>query len=390
MVRFALFLVASLAAAPSFATDWPKHVIVENAGSGVPSAVAADFDRDGHVDVISSYGRKVVLHRGPDWQPTVVYDFRQRKDKAGPAAIHSCLLDCDGDDDRDFVAAVQFAGKWKVYWLETPADPFREQPWEFRIVDDVIDGVHCLLAADVNQDGVDDLITNSFNGPEKTSVPNSVVWLERPADVSVSPDWTRHAIADKTAPGGSHYMGFGDINGDGRPDVTNGAKGTDGFEGGQWFAWWEQPSDLAKPWKKHLLAENEVGATNIHPGDFDGDGVTDLFATRGHGAGVLLFRGSMLAKEEVDQTIVRPHSLVTVDLDGDGDLDAATCSSVSTGHAVWYENDGRGNFTRHDIDQGQGCYDIRAVDMDGDDDLDLLLGGQGSRNIVWYENRIGA
>lgn len=367
--------------------DWKKHTIVESAGSGIPSAVASDFDGDGNVDVIAAYQGQVIIHRGPDWKPVSVHTFDKGL-RAGPAAIHSCLMDCDGDGDLDFVAGAQFAGKWKVYWLETPADPLGSSQWTFRIVDEVIDGVHCVLVADVNQDGVDDLITNSFNGPDKTSIPNSVVWLDRPTNVSADATWTRHVIADKDAPGGSHYMGFGDINGDGRPDVTNGAKGTDGFEGGQWFAWWEQPSDLSKPWTKHLLAMNEVGATNIHPGDFDGDGVTDLFATRGHGEGVLLFRGPELRKEEVDPTILKPHSLVTVDLDGDGDLDAATCTSTDGGHAVWYENDGRGRFTRHDIDAGQGCYDIRAVDLDADGDLDLLLGGQQSRNIVWYENRI--
>ena len=357
--------------------------------SGIPSAVATDFDGDGHMDVISAYGHAVTVHRGPDWTPIEVHRFNGKKDRAGASAIHSCLLDCDGDNDLDFVAANRFGGKWKVFWLETPADPLNNSAWTFRIVDDVIDGVHCVLTADVNQDGIDDLIANSFNGPDQTPQPNSVVWLERPADVAKDATWTRHAIANRDAPGGSHYMGFGDINGDGRPDVTNAAKGTDGFVGGQWFAWWEQPTDPTQPWKKHLLAENEEGATNIHPGDFDGDGITDLFATRGHGQGVLFFRGPELRLEDIDKLIVRPHSLVTIDLDSDGDLDAATCGSQTTGEAVWYENDGRGKFTRHDIDRNQSCYDIRAVDMDADGDPDLLLGGQRSQNIVWYENRLG-
>lgn len=31
-------------------------------------------------------------------------------------------------------------------------------------------------------------------------------------------------------------------------------------------------------------------------------------------------------------------------------------------------------------------YDIRAVDMDLDGDLDLLIAGQLSENVVWFEN----
>ena len=50
------------------------------------------------------------------------------------------------------------------------------------------------------------------------------------------------------------------------------------------------------------------------------------------------------------------------------------------------ENSGNGEFTRHIIGRNQGSYDIRAVDMDGDKDLDLLIAGHTSKNIVWLEN----
>ena len=40
----------------------------------------------------------------------------------------------------------------------------------------------------------------------------------------------------------------------------------------------------------------------------------------------------------------------------------------------------------HVIGRDQAAYDIRAVDLDRDGDLDLLVAGQISRNVVWYEN----
>ena len=72
-------------------------------------------------------------------------------------------------------------------------------------------------------------------------------------------------------------------------------------------------------------------------------------------------------------------------MDGDGDMDAATCAYVSR-VAAWFENDGKGNFITHVVSDDQAAYDIRAVDMDGDEDLDLLIAGQLSQTVVWYEN----
>ena len=79
----------------------------------------------------------------------------------------------------------------------------------------------------------------------------------------------------------------------------------------------------------------------------------DYFATRGRGWGALWFEAGP-NPIEVDSTVVNPHSLALGDLDGDGDLDAATCGSQRTGKVVWYENDGRGKFRRRLIGENQG------------------------------------
>jgi hypothetical protein len=80
-----------------------------------------------------------------------------------------------------------------------------------------------------------------------------------------------------------------------------------------------------------------------------------------------------------------PHSLVLADLDGDGDLDGATCGYESRVVAV-YRNDGTGRFAKESLDPDQESYDLRSIDMDGDGDLDLLNAGRASGNVAWYEN----
>ncbi len=273
-----------------------------------------------------------------------------------------------------------------MFWLECPDEPDAKGPWTYRTIDDEILGTHCLITGDVDRNGRVDLIANSGRPAGKTDIPDSLTWLQVPETPHSARNWIRHVFADRDAPGGSHYTGFGDINGDGRPDISCAAKGGDGFPGGQWFAWWEQPPAATAVWKKHLLADDQPGATNIHPVDVNADGHLDFVATRGHGKGVLWFKAPKFELVEIDAEIEGPHCLATVDLDNDGDTDIATCGRDSSGIAVWYKNSGTGEFSRDLIGMNQGSYDIRAADMDGDKVLDILIAGDTSRNIVWYEN----
>ena len=88
---------------------------------------------------------------------------------------------------------------------------------------------------------------------------------------------------------------------------------------------------------------------------------------------------------DINTELLSSHCLQAGDIDGDGDIDAATCAYISR-KAAWFENDGKGSFTTHIIHDDQAAYDIRLVDMDGDRDLDALIAGQQSKNVVWYEN----
>jgi len=291
-------------------------------------------------------------------------------------------MDVDADGDLDFCGSNN-----TVFWLECPDDPVSGKRWTYRTVDDEILGTHCLITGDVDRNGRIDLIANSGRPIGRTKFYDSLTWQQVPKDPYSATNWHRHVFANRDAPGCSHYTGFGDVNGDGRPDISCAAKGGDGFPGGRWFAWWEQPADATKSWTKHILSDNQPGATNIQPIKVDKDEHVDFIATRGHGQGVLWFKGPDFKAIEIDASIPGPHCLATMDMDADGDIDFATCSRDPGGIAAWYENSGTGNFTKHVIDKDQGSYDLRILDMDGDMDLDILIAGHTSKNIVWYENQ---
>jgi hypothetical protein len=354
---------------------WKKHVVHE--GIHNTTAVAADFTGDGKTDVIFNAAGKSRLLVAPDWTEVVIDETE------GHDAIHSETFDIDGDGDPDYIGARYDPGL--IFWLENPGKG-GAAPWKWRLVDDQIHGIHGVLVGDVDGDGKLDLIGNS--GQPKPPFANSVAWFSVPKDPLTAERWERHIAAKGDAPGLSHYLGLGDVTGDGRKEIFTAAKGGPQAEPGtgEWFAFWEQPKDAKQDgWKKTILATGQVGATNLHPADLNGDGKPDVLASRGHGVGLVWYESPNWTPHEIDTELLSPHCLAVVDFDLDGDMDAATCAYDSK-IAAWFENDGKGQFTRHILDRDQCAYDIRAVDMDGDGDLDILIAGQLSKNVVWYEN----
>ena len=352
---------------------WKKHLIVQEESNF--TAVAAGFTSREYADVITSYQGKIILLTAPNWTEQTLYQFPV----ANQTAIHSAVMDVDQDGDPDWIGG--FA-KGPAIWLENPGK--KDATWTARTIDTDCNSIHCFLVADVNHDGKNDILINNFspNGP----LGNSAMWYETPSDPKAGKPWPRHIFAKGDAPGGSHYFGFGDLNGDGLGEITLAAKGAP-FPGGDWFAYWKNPGagKQKKPWEKVILREHETGATNITPAKIDNDSHTDIVATNGHGKGVFWMKAPKWEKQMIDPDMESPHCLAVADLDQDGDNDIATCGFISRRMTI-YLNDSKGSFTRQDIDLDQESYDLRAIDMDGDGDLDLLNAGRKSNNVTWYEN----
>ena len=355
---------------------WAKHTVMEQGHCN--TAIAIDVNQDKAMDVIASFNGRVSLFIAPNWKEVILHRFAGRS----RGCIHSTAIDADADGDLDWAGTI--AGE-HPFWLENPGQTESTQgAWAPRVIDHEITGIHCLRTSDIDNDGRDDLVINNFL-PDK-GIGDSMAWFSAPKNVLEAKQWDRHVFADGDARGGSHYMGAGDIDGDGWKEIAVGAKGGP-FEDGNWFAYWTNPGKvkLNGPWKKTILATDQMAATNILPADVNGDGKVDWVASRGHGTGVLWFENPSWTIHNIDTVIKEPHSLTVADHDQDGDVDVATCGFGSE-RVMWYENEGQGTFKLHTLDTKQQSYDLRSVDMDGDGDMDLLNAGRGTKNVAWYEN----
>jgi hypothetical protein len=138
---------------------------------------------------------------------------------------------------------------------------------------------------DLSGDGRLDIVTFEF----ARLVGRSVVWLEQPP----SPDgtWHLHEIGDY-APDEVVGLVSADINGDGLVDVmtggySGGARDADtdlspNVVAGR-LAWFQNPGDAKKQWVRHDISRRRRGMFDqFIPRDMDGDGDVDFLSTRGN------------------------------------------------------------------------------------------------------------
>ncbi len=372
-------------AAEKAAPKWIRNAVA--LPESIWSVEAVDANRDGKLDLVAMGETKVFVLLAPDWKQHLLADTKE------PKMLYCVALDADADGDMD-IAVARYQAPWIEYrkaidagkepgkpagpdfsvaWIENNGRV--ESEWKLHVLDRELNGIHGLWVDDVNGDGRKDLLSDSIMGP---LFPKSLAWFETPPRGTST--FKRHIITKAGADGRPHYLDFSDLNGDGRGDLLV------GDPGGGTFTWWENPGSGEVAWPKSQIAK-ETGATNIKAVDVNRDGKPDAVVSCGHGKGVFWFEGPEWKKHEIDAELRDPHALAIGDFDRDGDTDIAVASF--TAFVVrWYENNGTGSFTPHDIDTGnkQQAYDLKATDLDGDGRLDLILAGRESRNAVWYRN----
>lgn len=365
--------------------SWQKSTA--DLGEQTRGVDAADLDGDGNLDIVATGHTQVFVVLDPLGRAETVPIY----DSVDGNLLYGSSGDMDMDGDLDFVIArgtspwieyreIRANGEkakkpkrspdFSIAWIENTGRI--EKNAKLHVIDKDLHGSHGLAIADLNGDGSVDIVGNSIKGIYK----DSIAWFD-----NFGGKFVRHMITQTNAPARPHYMDIADINNDGRPDVIV------AHSGGNSLDWYKNPPALHGRWNRQNIAEVD-GVTNALVADIDGDKRKDIVASNGHGTGVFWYRGSNWKAYPIDESLKDCHSLALGDFDNDGDIDVAT-ASFSEKIVRWYENDGKGVFKAHDIDTGNGqeAYDLKAVDLNRDGRLDLLLAGRQTNNVVWYINR---
>ncbi len=135
------------------------------------------------------------------------------------------------------------------------------------------------------------------------------------------------------------------------------------------------------------VAENRnyLNGSGVAAGDFDGDGLVDLYFCDLSGPNRLYKNlGGMRFKDVTKDAGValsdyNSTGAVFADVDGDGDLDLLV-SSI-TKNNVLFLNDGNGHFEKKILGASDGSTTMALADIDGDGDLDLYVANYKKKTV---------
>jgi len=295
---------------------------------GFTSMVIGDMDADEDQDIVVAWNSScsdgiqsaaIFTNVGPgevrdgQWSATRIADPIPK----GTAIKDVALADVDGDGDLDVVATFPDAQTMNIRWYRNPVidilDDYHisDGMWQVGNVGQIPTGADSIRVADVDDDGIADVIVRS-------SVGGLIQWLKGPPGPTTVPvrsiPWQVYTLAEFTerVP---LALAVGDLNGDDQPEVIVSAAG-----GLAWFDS-QRAASVYDQWIENLIFDDGTG-----------------------GAAALATSDPNVDASEVSVgTII--NSILVVDLDGDGSmdlvapLDRSGLSGLTNDVLAWFRND---------------------------------------------------
>ncbi len=349
-------------------------------------AAVGDFNNDGKQDIVAGW----LWFEGPNFTNRHVFNPSPTKPFDGEKSYSDYFLtyvyDFNGDKWDD-ILVYSWPGK-DATWYENPRGG--EGHWLKHTIAPVADNESPQIG-DMNGDGKPELICHTggrFGFFEADWTHPDQPWKFIP----ISPE------DKKTIQRYTHGYGFGDINGDGRPDIL------------EKNGWWEQPKDYytGEQWKLHKVPfapEGSMGGAQMLVYDVNGDGLADVITSwNAHGHGIAWYEQVRSGKEisftehvlvntkpednKYGVQFTQPHAFALADINGDGLMDFVTgkrfwahgphgdVNPDAPAVLYWFElkrNGKTAEFIPHLVDNDSGVgTQITAGDLNGDKKPDII------------------
>lgn len=284
--------------------------------------------------------------------------------------------------------------------------------WKEHLIDDpVISGVPFsgsdgLVMGDLDLDGVDDIVSvhesdSTYDSAVPGETPDAMGHV-RIAFGSEDPDkWENITLGEGADASAAEDAAIADVNGDGFPDIMVAAELSH-------LIYFQNPGEniRTQAWERLILPMTQGRGSYIRVflADLDGDGLPEAIAPnkgaqrptvedyrRSTAASIYKFSGDPLLGNNWSEIELgffsNPRNSEPVDIDGDGDLDIIVGSNGEN-RIILFENVDPKNLTF--IEHAIGVYgpktngfNMEFLDLNGDGRLDII--GAAGRTLAWFE-----